>query len=177
MSGAGVSLFFSPSTRVIGNSLTGSGIGCRSTEFAPESYFGDNTVTGAGGVGILMDRCPAVVRRNVASGNAGSGFERFRSSGDFVRNLANGNGGSGIEARDSHGTYSRNITNGNAGFGFVLSDQNPAHGPFHTIADHVAMANGQLAIAVFNLQGVIEDGENRARANGDPLQCFGISCN
>ena len=176
--GTGVSVIGSPATRVVGNSVTDSGVGifCRFTEQSPVTYF-EHNATSANGTGVSLQFCPSLVRRNVSSHNAGSGFVRFRSPGDFLRNVANGNGGSGIEAEDSHGRYLRNVTNANAAYGFVISDQSPSHGPFHTIADHVANANGLLGIAVFNLVGVVESGRNRAHANGDPAECFGIVCN
>ena len=115
--------------------------------------------------------CDADVVGNIASNNLRSGIVRIRSNGLVKWNLASSNGGDGIVSDDSHGSFVANIVNRNGGSGLVIVDQIPDHGPFHTVADNVANANEVLGIDT-NLQGVVDGGGNRARRNGDPLQCL-----
>ena len=157
------------------NSLTnieGSGIRC--------SNGSQNVITRnssvRNGSGISLDFCSATVTRNVASQNQFSGIYRFRSGGAVEGNVANGNGEWGIYAFDSHAGFLNNVTNGNGRDGLYIGDSNPFHGPGHSISGHVANANGRFGIAT-DLEGVVDGGKNRARANGDASQCLGFLCN
>jgi nitrous oxidase accessory protein NosD len=179
----GIYAGFSTLTRVIRNVVTGSshsGIFCEFHFEGFPAYFEANTVT-RNGSGFVLGFCAAVLRRNIASHNSGYGIRSSQSTSTLEKNVANQNGATGIDATDSHGLYSENVTNGNARHGLRLFDAEATHGPLHTISGHVAMTNGFLGISLEHLDGVlagvIDGGKNRARSNGDPRQCFGISCN
>ena len=169
-SGAGI-LVFAPSTLVLDNELAdldGHGILCRSSGHIA----GNRVVRAANGIELFF--CVADVVGNETFANAGIGIVRVRSEGLVARNRASLNR-AGIVSDDSHGLFIRNVTNGNAGHGLSIVDSIDTHGPFHTVADHVAMANGGLGITS-NVLGVIQLGNNRAHANGDPRQCVNIVC-
>ena len=67
------------------------------------------------------------------------------------------------------------MTNRNSGHGLAIVDQNAANGPFYAVTRNTANRNFELGIMT-NLVGVVDGGGNRARLNGDPLQCQGVSC-
>jgi parallel beta-helix repeat protein len=149
--------------------LEGPGISCRGS-----ARIEGNRVVRAGN-GIELFFCSADVVGNETVGNTGAGIVRVRSAGLVVRNRANANG-AGIISDDSHGAFVRNVTNANDGHGLAIFDSIDTHGPFHMIEDHVAMANGGLGI-FSNVEGVLLQGKNRARANGDPRECVNVVCN
>ena len=175
-SAAGIVAFGAASSRIAGNvlaDLTGTGINCTNTFASDIEIQGNRSVRND--IGILLQFCRASVAENVASHNAVGGIFRTRSNGATVHNVANRNGGTGILTDDSHGLISGNVTNGNIGDGLRILDENSDHGPFHTVTGNTASRNGGLGIAT-NLVGVIDGGCNRARRNGNSLQCEGIHC-
>jgi parallel beta-helix repeat protein len=175
-SGDGIVAFGAASSRIAGNTLsdlTGIGIFCRDTFSSDAAIEGNRSVRN--NVGIRLQFCGASLAENVASNNTSAGIFRTRSNGRTFRNVANGNGGIGINVDDSPGTVSENVTRGNTGHGLAIVDQIPENGPFYTVASNTANGNGGLGIMT-NLTGVIDGGCNRARHNGDPLQCKGVAC-
>jgi Periplasmic copper-binding protein (NosD) len=169
---AGVVVVGVGSTLVLQNDiadLEGAGISCRGS-----ARIEGNRVVRAGN-GIELFFCSADVVGNETVENTGVGIVRVRSDGLVARNRANANG-AGIVSDDSHGAFVRNVTNANEGNGLSIFDSIDTHGPFHLIEDHVAMANGGLGI-FSNVEGILLQGKNRARANGDPRECVNVVCN
>ena len=119
--------------------------------------------------------CGASVSDNVANDNDSEGISRTRSNGPTLRNLANDNVGTGIIIDDSTGSIVNNVTNRNSGHGLAISDENAENGPFYTVTGNTANRNFRLGIMT-NLVGVIDGGCNRARHNGDAMQCKGVAC-
>jgi parallel beta-helix repeat protein len=176
-SGDGIAVFGAASSRIAGNTLnglTGNGILCRDT-FSSEVEIEGNRALGNDGAGIALQFCAASVIGNVASDNVGTGIVRTRSNGSTLRNVANRNT-FGIVTDDSHGLIQENVTNANFRNGLSIVDQDPSHGPLHTVTGNTANRNGALGIAT-DLVGVIDGGGNRAKNNGDSLQCKGVGCN
>ena len=175
-SGDGIVAFGAASSRIAGNTLsdlTGTGILCRDTFTSDAEIVGNRSVRND--VGIRLMFCGASVAENTASDNASAGIFRTRSNGPTLGNIANWNGGIGINVDDSHGLILGNVTNRNAGIGLAIVDQVPEHGPLHTLTGNTANWNGSFGIMT-TLVGVIDGGGNRARHNGDPLQCMGVGC-
>ena len=104
-----------------------------------------------------------------------AGITRLESNGSTLRNVANRNGTIGIVTSDSHGLILGNVINRNAGHGPFVYETFLDHGRFRTVTGNTANRNGGYGIAT-NLVGVIDGGGNRARHNGDPLECQGIVC-
>lgn len=172
----GISFFGAASSRIAGNTvadLTGVGILCRTTLGGDLQIEGNRSVRNSIGIQLLF--CEASVAGNVASNNAVVGIARTRSNGPTLRNVANRNGGIGIVHDDSHGLILGNVTSHNSGDGLFIFDTIPDHGPFHTVTGNTANWNGGFGIAT-NLVGLIDGGGNRARHNGDSLECKGIAC-
>jgi parallel beta-helix repeat protein len=175
-SGDGIVAFGAASSRIAGNTLadlTGTGILCRDTFTSDAEIVGNRSVRNDIGIRLLF--CGASVVGNIASENVTAGIFRTRSNGSTLANVANRNGGFGIQHDDSHGLIAGNVTNRNAGIGLAIVDQSPDHGPLHTVTGNHANWNGSFGIMT-NLVGVIDGGGNRARNNGETLQCQGVGC-
>ena len=177
----GISLLGASPTSVVANriaGLTGVGIFCHGPFGTPGVHIeGNKSVRNA--IGIYLFFCGADLVNNEASHNSGTGILRTRSNGLVEQNVANDNGDAGIVADDSHGLFLGNTTNRNGGAGLSIVDQVAGHGPFHTVTGHEANGNGGLGISTWiggALEGVIDGGGNKARHNGDPLQCVGVPC-
>lgn len=172
----GIVLFGTAFSRVAGNTLadlSGTGIFCRDTFAGDVEIDGNRSVRNL--IGIRLFFCGASVTDNVANDNDAEGIFRTRSNGPTLGNVANDNVGTGISLDDSAGSIVGNVTNRNSGHGLAIVDQNATNGPFYTVTRNTANRNFQLGIMT-NLVGVIDGGCNRARLNGDPLQCQGVSC-
>jgi Right handed beta helix region len=175
-SGDGIIAFGAASSRIAGNTLsdlTGTGIFCRDTFTSAAEIEGNRSVRND--VGIRLQFCGASVAENIASNNVSAGISRTRSNGPTLGNVANRNGGIGINVDDSPGLISGNVMKDNTGHGLAIIDQIPQNGPFYTVAFNTASWNGGFGMMT-NLVGVIDGGGNRARHNGDPLQCQGLLC-
>lgn len=175
-SSSGIFMEVSHSNQVLKNSLldnSGSGVFC----FAGQGNQIESNISVGNGTGIELISCTETsLLKNVASRNRTSGIWRQESPGIVQKNAANDNGGLGIFSFDSHAAFTQNVTNGNGLNGLHIEDSQPGHGPFHSITGHLANANGGYAIFT-SVEGVIDGGKNRARANGEPTQCFGFLCN
>jgi parallel beta-helix repeat protein len=149
-------------TLVSNNSVTNAGVGFPETggfgillDGADDSLVQRNVVTDGNGPAIFVTslESEATSDRNVISHNVAS--SRF-SDGILVnadatatlleRNTANGNGHDGIEVSAAGTTLTRNTAN----------------------------FNHELGIEA--VPGVIDGGGNRARGNGNPLQCTNVTC-
>ncbi len=159
-------------------SVSGAGILCRGAGISLTSPVNrvTNNLVARSGVGISLLFCVADVSRNTVMANAVDGILRTDSLGLVAANSAIGNGGSGIASVDSHGLFSRNVTIGNGGDGLSISDTFASHGPFYELVGNLAIANGGYGINT-SLEGVVDNGRNRAYANRGPSQCVGVACN
>ena len=162
--------------RILQNSVTGvSGAGISCSLGTGNVFDGNYTV--GNGVGISLNFCSVSdVINNVANQNVFTGIARARTAGRVEGNVANGNGQWGIYSDDSHGAFIGNVTNQNGFDGLRIDDSVSSHGPFHSVAQHVANTNGGHGI-VTDLEGVVDGGKNRAHANGASVQCLGVVCN
>jgi hypothetical protein len=181
--GLGVELFACSATVVSNIATANAGAGIFSNASAVRV---EKNLASGNGTGIVIGfGSDAAMVGNVATENAGTGILRVRTNGLVEKNRANGNGGSGIVADDSHGLFLGNVTNANGGSGLAIVDSIPTHGPLHMVADHLANANAQYGVFT-TLEGVVDGGNNRARANGPPqsrgragggsIQCVGVPC-
>ena len=172
----GIVVFGAALSRIAGNTLSdlsGIGISCRDTFAGDVEIEGNRSVRNNTGIRLFF--CGASVADNVANDNDGVGISRTRSNGPTLRNVANDNVGTGISLDDSTGSIVANVTNRNGGDGLAINDQNAENGPFYTVTGNTANRNFGLGIMT-NLVGVIDGGCNRARHNGDALQCKGVAC-
>lgn len=172
----GIVVFGAALSRIAGNTLSdlsGIGISCRDTFAGDVEIEGNRSVRNNTGIRLFF--CGASVDGNIANDNDGVGISRIRSNGPTLRNVANDNVGTGISLDDSTGSIVANVTNRNGGDGLAINDQNAENGPFYTVTGNTANRNFGLGITT-NLVGVIDGGCNRARHNGDALQCKGIAC-
>jgi parallel beta-helix repeat protein len=172
----GIVVFGAALSRIAGNTLSdlsGIGISCRDTFSGDIEIEGNRSVRNNTGIRLFF--CGASVAGNIANDNDGVGISRIRSNGPTLRNVVNDNVGTGISLDDSTGSIVANVTNRNGGHGLQIVDQNAENGPFYTVTGNTANRNFGLGITT-NLVGVIDGGGNRARHNGDPLQCTGIAC-
>ena len=109
-----------------------------------------NTVTG-NGIGISISGLSNRASRNRVTGNGGDGITIGGGTAALntvlERNVASGNGDDGIDANGiSPATITRNTANENADLGIEAEP------------------------------GVTDGGGNKARRNGNPAQCTGVSC-
>jgi len=160
--GDGILLIEAQRTLVSGNSVTHAGIG-----------FPD-----AGGFGILLDGADeSLVERNAVTGGNGPAIfvTSLESEGTSDRNVISGNV---TNSRLSDGI----LVNGNATAS--LLERNTAVHNGHdgievaaagtTVTRNTANFNHELGIEA--APEVIDGGGNRARGNGNPLQCTNVAC-
>lgn len=181
---------------------TVSGISSYAIEVLGTAQVLRNAISESGG-GISVSDGGEPTARSVVSGNNvalseptanNSGISVWTSFGaDVIRNSVSGSYLYGIRLRLPAGQalVSRNTVTDNAGHGIwlevaganLLVERNTAlgngadglnlSGPNTTVARNRADRNGELGI---NAPGVIDGGGNRARGNGNPAQCAGVSC-
>jgi parallel beta-helix repeat protein len=116
-----------------------------------------------------------VVAGNDASEGTGYGIEVGEGSidNDILFNTAEGNSAAGIHvnapASIAEGNrITGNITHGNAGDGILVAMGG------HTIASNTA--NGNSGYGIYAAAGNVDGGGNRARENGEAVQCVGVVC-
>jgi len=134
-----------------------------------------NTITRTGSGIALEESSGNRIEANIASSSTGSGIEVGGASfdNDVLLNIANSNVGSGIEI-DTEGLVGPgNLLDGNTASGNGDDGISVAAGN-HTISDNTANVN--LGWGIFAEEGNIDGGGNTARGNGEPEQCFGVSC-
>jgi parallel beta-helix repeat protein len=163
----GFSLFESDGNRMTKNAVTENGLhGYLIVDDADENLVEKNVVSG-NAVGILIadsKRRPGakhnIVTRNDVDGNTHDGIALQGPSHEppfppapgatetlIERNDANGNGDDGIDVRAPSTTIRKNTANNNADLGIEA------------------------------VPGVTDGGGNRAKGNGNPLQCVNVACN
>ena len=122
------------------------------------------------------------ISRNVMTGTLGTGIS-ISSPEDVLldRNRLSDSGGYGIHLRSwTYWVPSHYVTdNGNYVVSRNRTDHNGRDGiyvevPSTTITRNFASFNGDLGIEA--VAGVTDGGKNKARGNGNPAQCVGVSC-
>jgi large repetitive protein len=182
--GGSIEIAHSSDNRVEENALTNPGDGILLAE-AHHTVVSGNLVTNAGlgfpdngGFGITLDGAvDSLVQRNVVTGGKGPAIfvTSLESQGTSDRNVishnvANSKFSDGILVNaDATATLlERNTANGNGHDGIDVS----AAGT--TLTRNTANFNHELGIEA--VPGVIDGGGNRARGNGNPLQCTNVTC-
>jgi parallel beta-helix repeat protein len=182
--GGSIEIAHSSDNRVEENALTNPGDGMLLAE-AHHTVVSGNLVTDAGlgfpdngGFGITLDGAvDSLVQRNVVTGGKGPAIfvTSLESQGTSDRNVishnvANSKFSDGILVNaDATATLlERNTANGNGHDGIEVS----AAGT--TLTRNTANFNHELGIEA--VPGVTDGGGNRARGNGNPLQCTNVTC-
>jgi len=182
--GGSIEIGHSGDNRVEGNVLTDPSDGILLGE-AQRTLVSDNSVTDAGigfpntgGFGILLDGSDdTLVERNAVTGGNGPAI--------FVTSLES-------EGTSDRNVISRNVTNSRLSDGFLVNgsatttllERNTAVDNGHdgievsaagtTVTRNTANFNHDLGIDA--VPEVIDGGGNRARGNGNPLQCTNVAC-
>lgn len=184
--GDGVSLAQSNNNHVTRNSSSRNGSGIGIFDGSSRNRIEQNLVNDNRDTGVLLDdhADDNVIADNHASGNAFAGIAVGASDRSLVtRNLASGNPGGGIAVVDAAiGT----IVKGNQASGNgmnppgcvpdcpLLDDGIHIDAPATIVTGNTSNHNADLGIQA--LAGVTDRGGNRARANGNPLQCTFVLC-
>jgi hypothetical protein len=120
-------------------------------------------------LGIEVRYQGAFISRNLADDGCGAGpqFSLLGTGGRIERNTSL-NGDIGFSITDPTGVVSANVANYNGSDGFEIRVAGT------TVTRNTANFNGDLGIDA--VPGTIDGGGNRARGNGNPAQCVGVSC-
>ena len=181
----GFTVFAIRDSGVWANGGYGAVLGAVNGTLADSSIYGNT----AGGVAIFF--AGVTVSGNTFGANGGNGLEiGFGSSSTVVENVASSNEAHGIRLEASsvarQNTANLNGADGlhvESGAQFELTgnrtDSNgddglDVDGPDGTLTGNVANRNTDLGIEA--APGTVDGGGNRARQNGNPLQCLNIAC-
>jgi hypothetical protein len=130
-----------------------------------------NSFVGNGLNGLHVEAANSTAEGNVAAHNIGNGI-RLGSGSSHVarRNRATRNGTDGILVASGAEEFdvTGNRTDRNGGDGIDVDAQNG------TIASNRADRNADLGMEA--VPGVFDGGGNRAKHNGNPLQCLNVTC-
>jgi len=149
---------------------------------APNATVTRNRVLGSpfpDGAGIFIrgSQGSALVDRNEVSG-ATIGISLFMTRATVTRNLVVENATDGIwAATNARALIDRNRSERNGDDGIdvdVIPSLPPLPGTEPTLTRNFANFNGDLGIEA--VPDVIDGGGNKARRNGNPLQCVGVTC-
>jgi large repetitive protein len=182
--GGSIEVDHSSDNRVEGNALTNPGDGILLGE-AQRTLVSDNSVTDAGvgfpdagGFGILLDGADdSLVQRNVVAGGNGPAIfvTSLESEGTSDRNVISHNvtksrfsDGILVNADATATLLMANTANENGDDGIRVDAAET------TLTRNTANFNQELGIEA--VPGVIDGGGNRARGNGNPLQCTNVTC-
>jgi nitrous oxidase accessory protein NosD len=147
-----------------------------------------NVVGGNGGHGVVVSfLSDATISGNRIEGNAGDGVAVlgdlfFGDTSALVRhNRIDRNGGDGVlvEAEGAHAVVERNRTDRNGDDGIDVRNAATQPAPPPDAVDTVVRANRayfNADLGIHALPGTTDGGGNRARHNGNPAQCVGVSC-
>lgn len=153
--GGGVVLFGSSKNSVRDNSITGTDDFGVIVDGSRDNLVIGNDVRGGQGPGILVQSLESteqtsrnIIRQNSVSGRGDSGITVGADALATLleRNVANGNGADGIHIESPSTTVTRNAAHRNHGLGIDA------------------------------VTGVTDGGGNRARGNGNPIQCRNVVC-
>jgi parallel beta-helix repeat protein len=182
--GGSIEIGGSSDNRVEENVLTNPGDGILLAD-AERTRVSDNSVTDAGvgipdvgGFGMILDGADdSLVQRNAFTGGTGPAIfvTSLESQGTSDRNVishnvANSRFSDGILVNGgaTETLLERNTANGNGHDGLQVD------APGTTLTRNTANFNHELGIEA--VPGVIDGGGNRARGNGNPLQCTNVTC-
>ena len=148
----GITLVLPWHNRIADNTLSengADGIAIYGRDRTQDNLLSGNRSARNAGAGISVGGTGNRVEGNVTTGNLGDGIIVWNVLPNFVEgNVANRNGDDGIDLNDeAASTVARNTTNGNRDLG------------------------------ISSFEGVLDGGGNRARHNGNPLQCLVVQCN
>jgi parallel beta-helix repeat protein len=154
------------------NSLVGNGVGIASI-FTAQTVIRANEVTGStGDGGILEAGTLTVIEDNTVSESTQLGISIAGNNNRAGRNRVTGNGTDGITVAGGTGSagtvLERNVASGNGDDGIDVNSSSA------TITRNTADDNADLGIEAE--PGVTDGGGNRARGNGNPVQCLNVSC-
>ena len=151
-----------------------------------------NIVTGNGGEGVnIFFGAIATVEDNRVAGNAANGVAVYGGGGEYATTLAtvddnriNRNGGDGVlvEGRGVQAVVQRNDTDHNGDDGVDVDFDPYTPDPdccFDvTVRANKAFFNYDLGIEAVQgtFVGTSDGGGNKAKHNGNPAQCVGVSC-
>jgi parallel beta-helix repeat protein len=122
------------------------------------------------GRGILLSDSfgRSLVAKNAIFRNAGAGIDSIELQNTRIeRNKVIANGSDGIEIDDHNNIIQANVANGNGDDGIDVPAEN-------AVTRNTANRNADLGIEA--TPGVIDGGGNKARRNGNPLQCTNVVC-
>ena len=128
----------------------------------------------AAGIELNSSTSSTTLERNVITG--GSSGIRMASVRiiTVVRNDISGAAGDGILATNTDASlFERNDAHGNGDDGIDIDSVGPFTGP-NTVTRNTANFNGDLGIEA--VSGTIDGGGNKAKGNGNPAQCVGVTC-
>jgi hypothetical protein len=138
---------------------------------------GSPTDDGFAAVNIRGSQGSALVARNEVSGDT-TGISLFFTRATLTRNLVSENSTDGIwVATNARAVIERNRAerNGDDGIEIAVTALPPTFGTGPpTISKNFASFNGDLGIEA--VPEVIDGGGNKARGNGNPVQCVNVSC-
>ncbi len=186
VAGTGVILVQSSYNRITRNSSHRNGNGIFAVDGSSHNHIEKNVVVGNSDTGVLLDQHADdnVIARNFASGNGFAGIAVGGSDRTLVsRNVASHNPGAGIAVVDASidTVVERNQANGNGTNPPdctpdcpLLDDGIHIDAPATTVTDNTSDRNADLGIQA--VPGVTDGGGNRARSNGNPLQCTIVDC-
>ena len=116
----------------------------------------------------------ATVERNTVTGNAG-GFGVIGEGASVRRNDFSGNDVNGLTVVDSRAIVDRNIANDNA-----YDTDSPPQGGIEVFTAGAVVsrnrADRNAEYGIYAVPGVVDGGGNRARDNGNPVQCLNVAC-
>lgn len=124
--------------------------------------------------GLMSGYTAATFERNTVIGNA-SGFYVSGEGAVVRQNAFSRNAAGGLTVIDPRAIVDRNIASEN---GFE-SDSNPQGGIEVFTAGTVVSRNRadlNADYGIYAVPGVVDGGGNRARGNGNPLQCLNVAC-
>jgi parallel beta-helix repeat protein len=169
-----------PDNRIQGNSVSGSGSGIYVSGFADGNRIEGNSISNnQAGIFLTDSFGDTVIKDNSVMDNEVGiwllesqhtrieGNRVLRSSGE--NDAAFSALGDGIHLDDRQNEIVGNVTSRNRDDGIEV-----ALSPENTLARNTANRNGDLGIEA--IPGVVDGRGNRAKHNGNPLQCLNVSC-
>ncbi len=149
--------------RMEGTSVSGNDRGVRMAFLLGDNVVAGNRIVGNLGDGLVVEREYAFPRPSP-------------SSLSVVRNLVHDNGGDGVLVRDDLTTLVEDNgvrRNGDDGIDVACPDAGCASGGTRVTRN---TANRNAGLGIEAGPATTDGGGNRARRNGDPRQCVGVSC-
>lgn len=139
---------------------------------ASHALIARNVISGANiGISLGQGSDNAIVQNTVADSLVGMRATDYRTR--VERNFVYANDGDGIHVDCCANLVIGNLAIANGDDGIELAFQSDYFAP-DFVSRNTAIDNGDLGIEA--LPGVTDGGRNRARRNGNPLQCVNVAC-